>query len=568
MVHGWLESWDECTHLSGAPKYISHTWSPCGRFVALQTEEAVEIRDALSSERLSTLTNPDVPVGRLAYSPDGSSLACLSDRHYDRTLAIWDIQTGGVTKEIRVVHHDVHSASLTWSLDGGSIGIFSLWNYASDIRHVVCVYGVASDEPLSPVGPFWSHSKPYLWAHDTSFRVMTTRLDNQVYTIEISEVGSVLTEIESFCIEPRGQWGPSDSISIESFSPTTYRISIFVDYNQILVLDVRNLECLLEEESHDSGSHSFSFDGSLFAISRSSRVEIWKYTSSGYTPWRELPIEGTIYNTPPLQFSPTLSSVLVPFSQIPQVWRLDGPPTVARPDSCTLSAVLSHCGTYIATWHQMGSTITITDLYSQTPHFIDTGMKIYALAFTGNILLVLEKTYDIALVAWRLTEGGVVDGIFADRRAGRGDSIWTISATASSWFSFEDQIVIIEEEKRYVVHAYHMGTGEVLDPTRASSHSYYLRCSLWDVMDGRHYPRYCELPQQGMPFKDDWLVSKTTLQDGWVKDPKGKHRLWVLPEWKTIVPGWSLLSCGGSSWLPNITTLRLEYKNGTVIIMF
>ena len=570
VVHGWLGSWDECTHLSGARGYISHTWSPCGRFVALQTQEAVEIRDALSSEQLSTLTNPDAFYGGLAYSPDGSSLACLSHRLCDRTLVIWDIQTGGVTKEIRVVHHDVRNASLTWSLDGGSIGIIlSLWNHASN---VVRVYGVASDEPSSPVGPFWSHSQPYLWAHGTSFRVMTTRSDNQVYTIEISEVGSVLTKIESFCIEPRGQWGRSDSNSIESFSPTTYRISISTYCNQTLILDVRNRECLLEEENRGFGWHSFSSDGSLFAILKSSRVTIWKYTSSRYTPWRELLTEGSISDTPPLQFSPTLSSVLVPLLRNPQVWRLDGPPTVARPDSCTPSAVLSHCGTYIATWQRGSSTITITDLHSQTPHFIDTGMKRYAVAFTGNILLVLQEMapimYSVRLVAWRLTEGGVVDGTFADRRAGRGDSIWTISVTDSSVFSFEDRIVIIEEEGN-VVHAYHMGTGEVLDPTRASPHSYALQCSFWDVMVGRHYPRYCDLTGQGMPSKDDWPVSETTLEEGWVKDPEGKHRLWILPEWRTIVPRHrSAHPRDGSGWLPNITTLRLECMNRTVIIMF
>ena len=137
----------------------------------------------------------------------------------------------------------------------------------------------------------------------------------------------------------------------------------------------------------------------------------------------------------------------------------------------------------------------------------------------------------------------------------------------SPMFSFEDQIVIIEEGN--VVHAYHMGTGEVLDPTRASPHSYDLQCSLWDVMDGRHYPCYCELPKWGMPSKDDWPVSETTLRDGWVKDPEGKHRLWILPEWRTIVSCWDMDEpCGGSSWLPKITTLRLECKNGTVIIMF
>ena len=92
------------------------------------------------------------------------------------------------------------------------------------------------------------------------------------------------------------------------------------------------------------------------------------------------------------------------------------PQLLPAPNSRTPLVVLSHCGTYIATWYQAGSTITITGPHSQTtPHFIDTGMEIFVLGFTGNILLVLEKTripMGLAnLVAWRLTERGVVDGI-------------------------------------------------------------------------------------------------------------------------------------------------------------
>ena len=168
VVHGGLELWDECTHLSGVFNNVSYAWSPCGRFVTLQTREIVEIRDVLSSEPLSTLTTPDALVGGLAYSPDGCSLACLSSG----ALVIWDIQTGGVTKEIKDADA-IPNVSLTWSLDGGSIGtILSLGN---DAGHVVCVCDVASGEPSSPVGPFWSYNQPHLWAHDTSFRVKTTR---------------------------------------------------------------------------------------------------------------------------------------------------------------------------------------------------------------------------------------------------------------------------------------------------------------------------------------------------------------------------------------------------------
>ena len=110
------------------------------------------------------------------------------------------------------------------------------------------------------------------------------------------------------------------------------------------------------------------------------------------------------------------------------MWRLNGLPIVVRPDTRTSTsvAVLSRCDTYIATSHQLNSPIAITRLLSQTlSRSIDTGMEIRMLALTGNVLLVLDSD---GLVAWRLTEEGAVDGFLADRRAGRGDSIWAVSA--------------------------------------------------------------------------------------------------------------------------------------------
>ena len=555
VVSGGLESWDECIHLSGGFDTVSYTWSPCGRFVAIQAKEAVEIRDALSSELHSTLTNSDALVGGLAYSPDGCSLACLSNN----AIVIWDIQTGGVTKEIRDVDAD-RNVPLTWSSDGGSIGtILSLGN---DAGHVVRVYNVASGEPPSPVEPFWSPSQPYLWTHYTSFRVMTRRLDDQVYTIEIYEVGSVLAKIESFCIEPRGQWGQYYSM-IGSFSPTTYRLSVVSgSLSQILILDIRNSKRLLEGGGH-YGSHSFSSDGSLFAISSSSGVDIWKYTSSRYTPWRELPIRGWTSNAPTLQFSPTLSSILVSPHETPQVWRLDGPPIVIHPGSSPLFAVISPCGTYIAAWRWTGSTITITNLHSQTPpQFIDPGMKINMVTLTGNILLVQKypSTDTAELVAWRLTEEGVVDSIFANRRAGRSDSIWTVSVTDDLRFSVEDQIVVVNRNSN-IIHVYHIGTGEVIEPTQAPPHAHDPQYNLWEMAGGRHYPHYCELEAHDTHSEDDQPIPFTISQEGrWIKDPEGKHRLWIPVEWRT--------SSYKFGWFPDIATLRFNRAGGTVIIKF
>jgi len=80
VVAGTADSWDQSIHLSGVSSYGSYTWSPCGRFVAALTYAGVEIRDAFSSELVSTLTESGTILNCvLAYSPDGHSLARLSD---------------------------------------------------------------------------------------------------------------------------------------------------------------------------------------------------------------------------------------------------------------------------------------------------------------------------------------------------------------------------------------------------------------------------------------------------------------------------------------------------------
>ena len=60
----------------------------------------MEIRNQLTLELITTLhpteTIPHLK-GPLAYSPDGRSIACTSDT----AIIIWDVQTGGVAKEIK-----------------------------------------------------------------------------------------------------------------------------------------------------------------------------------------------------------------------------------------------------------------------------------------------------------------------------------------------------------------------------------------------------------------------------------------------------------------------------------
>ena len=603
VVAGTPDAWDECIHLNGEAYYHSYTWSPCGRFIAARALETVDIRDPLSSELLSTLTQPNAEnTGQLTYSPDGHSLASLCSP----SLTIWDIQTGGVAKEIEC--GDTKNVSLTWSLDGVTIcailqnrdigTIPRLREKDIDADYTVRVYDVVSGTTLSS-GTLRSRGKPHLWAHDASFRAITVERGDQAFTIETFEVGGVLTKVESSHVKSWGHynlimahdtfhgvksdgqvvtceifgigtiitddessriesWGQYDMIG--SFSPTTHRISIFNSVrNQLRILDVRKSECLLEGSGgFGSNSHCFSSDGNLFAASSSSGFNIWKYTPGRYTPWKEFPFGvGSCFNLSPLHFSPTFSSILGRPHSL-RVWRLDGPPIVTHSGSRKPFAAISYCGTYVATGQEGNSIVTITSLLPSTPsHFIDTDMDVFMVALAGSVLLVWGyHGPDHKLVAWRLTEKGAVYGVSAERRAGRGDSIWTVLAYLPK-LSIGDQTVITGDEET-VIHVYRTGTGEALEPAQASPHpcgrQYYFK----QMMHCRHYLNYRNLDEQPIPSEGEWPVTHAAIEEGWVKDLEGRHRLWIPVEWR--------VDLHNASWLRN-TTLLLHPRGIPVIVM-
>ena len=497
----------------------------------------MEIRDALSSELVSAIAKPDDRRDcGLAYSPDGHFLACISDN-----LTIWDIQTGGAAKEIEC--HASCNSSIVWSLDGKTVGMTE----DSTVR----LYDVVSGTIRSP-GTLQSGDKLRLWAHDRSFRIMTTGLEGRVFTIEVFEVGPGLTKVESFRIE---HW--EQGAGIESFSPATYRVSILV-CGRVRILNVRNAECLLEEGSHFV-LHCFSSDGSLFAAALpANSIRIWKHNSGRYTPWKALPFENWIssFGNSPLQFSPTSSSILGLVQGVLQVFHLDGPPIVA-PDNDVSLAVLSPCGTYMATAGKLGHTIAITNLLSQTaPQFIDTSMEIRVFFFTGKVLIVLGLK---VLTAWRLTDEGLVDGVSGNRRAGDNDSAWAISVSGHLTFVVEDQNVIIFDDQN-IAQVYDARTGEVAEPASTSPHSHTHRYSGWAMSVGEHYPHYHCLAKQKVQSGDIWPVSEAISLEGWVKDREGKYRFCIPMEWGSQHPH--------AGWLSNITTLWLDFSHAAVIIMF
>lgn len=573
VIIGAKDSWDPSTTVSTERSYyLSSTWSPCGQLVAVVTQETVQIHDALALKLLSTLQQTKATTRfrpGLAYSPDGHSLAGCSDA----SIVIWDTQTGGIVTKIGCeVAGD--GLELVWGSDGKLIGAISprvLGALTMDI------YNIIEGTTLLSV-TLQSKDKPYIWAHDKSFRIATTTVyDHKGFRINIFEAGSTLIKIESFPFK--------DYSNLGTFSPATYRISVSAPGDQnhnpkLLVLDVSNLEVLLQKTGH-YGYPSFSPDASLFGAFAGDNLSIWRYTSGHYTQWREFQKTPT-----PLQFSPSSSLILGCASTLLHIIHADYSSATLAVEPVTATHRMpqdaySPHGTYIATTHRGESTITITNLNSHNPspsQLIETDFGISEIVLTGNVLLV--KGPD-TVIAWLLTEAGVVNGIFGNRRADSNDSLWSISPQDKNtgfWarllqqergsrdgyghleFSYADGIGAIRLRNGFYAHIYHAETGEILKPDEVPlnpkrtwyrfSNPHRDDCNLYHHDLHKHYK----------PLECDWPVSQTTLEEGWVKDQEGNHRLWLHPHWR---------SAGNDvDWLGRVTTLRLKNSYEMVIIKF
>jgi len=517
VIIGNPESWAQTIGTSGKDPYNGPCdWSPCGQFIAAQTRKAVEIRNQLTLELITILqpteTTPRL-TGPLAYSPDGRSIACASDT----AILIWDIQTGGVAKEIECSPKNI---SLVWSSGGGAICTLNLEDQVTFVAHT---YDIPSGRASSRGTPFHSEDNPYLWCHCGSFEVMTTVRGKNRHTIKISLVGSTLTRAQSFS-------PPLSNAKIGTFSPATHRISTSAG-KTLRILDIRKSECLLVQTGYHFLSHCFSSDGSLFAASHESAIHIWKY-DSGYTLWREFQCQG--WSNSPLRFSPALSSFLGHSGDILQVWHLHELPSVPTND-CQPYVGLSCSGAQVAVSYKMEQHIKIINLLSHThsTNYVFADTRVEGFVLTGNVLLVADSG---KLVARLLPEDGLVSGSSGAGRVDPKKIIWTISMPPrgrGSWkFLVEGRVGVIKRDGN-VLRVYQTETGEILPPTQAPRNFNGRWYDLDEPLCGRNYLSYHNLSQSDTSPEDSWQTSRATLREGWVKDAEGKRRLWVPVEWRT-----------------------------------
>jgi len=203
-------------------------------------------------------------------------------------------------------------------------------------------------------------------------------------------------------------------------------------------------------------------------------------------------------------------------------------------------------------------------------------MNISGLALTGNVLLVQGSG---KVVAWLLTEGGGVDGIFGNRRADCGDSIWVVQKPLQVTLSAKDHTAFITctgedtvtprratlrsaakdptttTSKEKPPHIYNTETGKVLKHSKQPINNQETHV---DMLQGSHNLHY-HCVKEATPSKNDWPVSEAALQEGWVKDPECRHKLWLPVEWR--------VSLHDMDWCHVITTLQFRVSGNELIII-
>ena len=425
VINGIPASWDSCTATAGVTGGVHHAvWSPCGQFIAATLEDAIQVQDSSTLERVSILEPSRINQqhrGVLAFSPNGHLLACVYRTNYllvvfpasmfvltpivrnykpVERVFVWDVRTGVVVTKFDSWGSSEHmfTGNCGTVILLGESGTLEMYNGLDG----TCIWnGVLGSSSHLLLGTHWGHEE--------SVRFSTCSGNGRDYVVNIQELqptsATPLPLIKSF---------PVDAYPGKmSFSPVSSHIS-FVTKEMVVVLDVRNPGTPLIWKPAGSlytPPGCFSPDGKFFACGTEEHgIHIWENKLTSYVPqntlWPRFPFDG-------FSFSPITSSILtwgqkgiqlLVFGRHPTILS-PGKPKTHEPDINHIVAY-SADGTHIATAQKMGSFVTVLNcLSSATLYHFGTGMEILDIKIADDTIFVADGHM---LVGWHLKTREVV----------------------------------------------------------------------------------------------------------------------------------------------------------------
>ena len=300
----------------------------------------------------------------------------------DGILAVWDVRTGVLVREIDVGSFGKveFSGDQILAIDGQDTGLCS-YSVFSGMRLGEDCIGLPRGETLG------AH-----WTCEGSLRFATKFETSGRLGINIRELQSTSDPfypvIKSFSVTPHnGEF---------CFSPASFHAAFFTT-TQVDILSVQSSQALFHAEVEQPviTLGCFSPSGSFFACGTSDcKIYVWKNGSAGYSPWTTLQPRLPFFG---FSFSPTKALILTWGQKGIQLLHLGNsnrPPPPHENNPLQNQNHLVACsldGRHIAVTQGGNNTITLLDPLSTTPlQSIIVDTQIFDFKIIGNVVVAVD----------------------------------------------------------------------------------------------------------------------------------------------------------------------------------
>ncbi|KAF9645843.1 YVTN repeat-like/Quino protein amine dehydrogenase [Thelephora ganbajun] len=563
IVRGLPDSWGSSIAVARfASQIYTAVWSPCSRFIAILLGERIEILDAVTLSRVTTLYSPEGCLSsQLVFSPNTRLLTSYGGHLMKFTS--WDLQTGGLVSSITLGLPGRYWPLLIYPTCGAMVAglhcgkpIFTIF---------ICDVLSGTHKYSHPVeGEFLGE----IWTHGECLRFAT--VDSGSMTTWEVGFASPHTPTPVECLPIPDNFHPGRY----ELHPTSSRLA-FATERSLVVWDAQHSKFLLQSTDFNYSTvwpMSFSSDGRFLVCSTGSGgIHLWKESPTGYTLHQKFTPNPSSLSY--VRVSPDGESITAldgwdsPSDGLTiLLWRIaDSNTSLSDISALTvrryqgpLIVELSSDEVLAAVARRFRDTVTVLDLkFGITRLTIDTGMGVHAVGVDGSAVVVVGEG---KIITWSLPAGNNV----LNPRAGVNDSVLTTTFNCPSFvlrvlrpISVSPdlrRIAIIGRYKYYQgpLYLYDVPTGNLLAPKfvrepftvsfspdghEVWSDSYTGGRNGWKIAEdsksnaiGLKHLESRTGPPGCFPFQSSRGYEVT--DDRWVLSPGRKRLLWLPPGWR------------------------------------
>ena len=573
VVHGLPTSWEPIiatVHLEDL--FSMAAWSPCNRFIAVETFQGVEIRDAATLDLLTSFEIiPNQYTEGVIFSPDGHSVIQFSPYN----IIIRDLQTGGSVDltQFTQLYVDHSNFSSTYSVDGKMLAVTC--SKAPKGPHKLPYKPPRKDSPTYIATYDLSTTRrqfycvtegyitPSIWTHGEFFRFATLKSEY----ITIWEAKFTLTSppkvVKSF--PTPDEIVDTEMVQAFLFLPAISRLAIALK-DAVLLWDAFDSKLLLRYLLPEPRM-SFSPNGCFFmcAVWNTKEIYVWKESPAGYTLHQKLLLFGFMQNSMPL-FSPNGESIFITLSSKIHLWHTKD---AILPSDLTLVVGegkfilgFSPNKEFVAFTCEQEGKVVILDLQSNGPQLtINTGVDVVCLRVTKSIIIVCSEE---EVITWDLAVGNTGTNIenivqITTLNHPQQSDLELYEMSISPNLCYVAALYLPEGGDRYTdLRIYSVSNGRCLTHTIFDHHFLFGLCFTLDGHEIWARVIYGESSHiEGCLIVEDSKASIIQLQhldksqlagvppwqsscgykitdDGWILSPVQKRLLWLPHRWRSV----------------------------------